>query len=118
RHARFNDTLYQLEPDVKESPGGLRDLFGAQTIAKLTDPALLAQGGSPARALDDAEELLLRVRSILNLEAKRHYNVVSPERAAAGSRTTRWRASSSTPAAFRSRRSFRPAPTARRSCGS
>src|SRR4029078_976982 len=45
RHARFNDTFYQLEPDVKESPGGLRDLFAAQTIALLTDPALLAQGG-------------------------------------------------------------------------
>ena len=46
RHAKFNDTLYQLEPDVKESPGALRDLFGAQTIAKLTDPALLSRGGS------------------------------------------------------------------------
>ena len=44
RHARFNDTLYQLEPDVKEAPGGLRDLFGAQTIAMLTDPALLGAG--------------------------------------------------------------------------
>ena len=66
RHARFNDTLYQLEPDVKEAPGGLRDLFGAQTIAKLTDPALLGRGrlraararrrrGVPAaRALDAA----------------------------------------------------------------
>lgn len=79
RHARFNDTLYQLEPDVKESPGGLRDLFGAQTIAKVTDPALLAQGGSGARALEDAEEFLLRVRSILHLEAKRHHNVLSHE---------------------------------------
>ena len=46
RHARFNETLYQLEPDVKEAPGGLRDLFGAQTIARLTDPALLGQGGA------------------------------------------------------------------------
>jgi [protein-PII] uridylyltransferase len=29
RHAKFNDTAYSLEPNIKESPGGLRDL---QTI--------------------------------------------------------------------------------------
>jgi [protein-PII] uridylyltransferase len=79
RHVKFNDTLYQLEPDVKEAPGGLRDLFGSRTIAKLTDPALLGQGGSGIRALEDAEEFLLRVRSILHLEAKRHHNVLGHE---------------------------------------
>ena len=79
RHARFNDTLYQLEPDLKESPGGLRDLFAAQTIAKLTDPRLLAQGGSEPQALADAEEFLLRLRAILHLETKRHHNVLSHE---------------------------------------
>jgi [protein-PII] uridylyltransferase len=79
RHARFNDTLYQLEPDVKEAPGGLRDLFGAQTIAMLTDPVLLGQGGAGPRALEDAEEFLLRVRSILHLEAKRHHNILGHE---------------------------------------
>lgn len=79
RHARFNDTLYQLEPDVKESPGGLRDLFAAQTIAALTDPALLSQGGSGPRALEDAEDFMLRVRSILHLEAKRHHNILGHE---------------------------------------
>lgn len=79
RHGKYNDTLYQLEPDVKESPGGLRDLFGAQTIAKLTDPALLGQGGSAPRVLEDAEEFLLRVRSVLHLEAGRHHNILSHE---------------------------------------
>jgi [protein-PII] uridylyltransferase len=79
RHARFNDTIYQLEPDVKDSPGGLRDLFAARTIARLTAPGLLGQGGSGLRALEDAEEFLLRVRSILHLESKRHHNVLSHE---------------------------------------
>lgn len=79
RHGRFNDTLYQLEPDLKESPGGLRDLFGAQTIAKLTDPALLSQGGPPLRLLEDAEEFLLRVRSVLHLETGRNHNILSHE---------------------------------------
>ena len=65
---------------MKESPGGLRDLFGAQTIAKLTDPgAARARAGPAPRALEDAEEFLLRVRSILHLEAKRHHNVLGHE---------------------------------------
>ena len=79
RHARFNDTFYQLEPDVKEAPGGLRDLFGAMTIAKLTDPALFGRPGGDPRSLDDAEEFLLRVRSVLHLETKRHHDVLSHE---------------------------------------
>jgi [protein-PII] uridylyltransferase len=79
RHARFNDTLYQLEPDVKEAPGALRDLFAAQTIAKLTVPDLLRQGGPDSRVLEDAEEFLLRVRSVLHAETRRHHDILSHE---------------------------------------
>jgi [protein-PII] uridylyltransferase len=34
RHAKFNDTAYKLEPNIKESPGGLRDLHVILWIAQ------------------------------------------------------------------------------------
>jgi [protein-PII] uridylyltransferase len=79
RHARFNATLYQLEPDVKESPGALRDLAATRTIALLTDPLLLRRGPADAARFDDAENFLLRVRSTLHMETDRNQNVLSHE---------------------------------------
>jgi [protein-PII] uridylyltransferase len=34
RHAKFNDTAYSLEPNIKESPGGLRDLQTVLWVAQ------------------------------------------------------------------------------------
>jgi len=34
RHAKFNDTAYSLEPNIKESPGGLRDLHTILWLAQ------------------------------------------------------------------------------------
>ena len=34
RHAKFNDTAYSLEPNIKESPGGLRDLHNILWLAQ------------------------------------------------------------------------------------
>ncbi|MFL6448868.1 MAG: HD domain-containing protein [Bryobacteraceae bacterium] len=36
RHARFNDTPYHLEPNVKESPGGIRDLHLLRWLGQLS----------------------------------------------------------------------------------
>ncbi len=79
RHAKFNGTLYQLEPDTKDAPGALRDLLAVRTIARLTDPALLGRGPADPARLDEAEDFLLRVRSIVHLEQKRNQNVLSHE---------------------------------------
>jgi [protein-PII] uridylyltransferase len=79
RHARFNGTLYQLEPDTKDAPGALRDLLAVRTIARLTDPGLLGRGPADPARLDEAEDFLLRVRSIVHLERKRNQNVLGHE---------------------------------------
>jgi [protein-PII] uridylyltransferase len=79
RHAKFNDTLYQLEPDVKEAPGSLRDLMAARTLAVLTDPLLLRRVSADPERLDEAEDFMLRVRSILHLECGRNQNVLGHE---------------------------------------
>ena len=79
RHAGFNGTFYQLEPDIKDAPGALRDLMAVRTIAALTDPALLDRGPADRARLDEAEEFLLRLRSILHVEHKRNKNVLNHE---------------------------------------
>ena len=79
RHARFNGTLYQLEPDIKDAPGALRDLTATRTIAMLADPVLLRNSPSGAMAFDAAEDFLLRIRSVLHLECGRNENELSHE---------------------------------------
>ncbi len=46
RHAKFNDTAYNLEPNIKESPGGLRDLHMIMWITQ----SLNMQKRSPGKS--------------------------------------------------------------------
>jgi len=79
RHARYQDTPYALEPNCKESPGGLRDL---QVILWMTRAAgfggtwrEVAQNGlltaPEARDLRRAEQAFKRLRIELHLLAGR-----------------------------------------------
>jgi [protein-PII] uridylyltransferase len=79
RYADFNDTLYQLEPDVKKAPGGLRDISAVRLLATLARDAFAAAGPASIDRLSEAEEFLLRVRSILHVDARRDANVLTHE---------------------------------------
>jgi len=79
RHARFDDTDFNLEPNLKESPGGLRDL---QTITWISRAAglgtkwtELAKAGlisrSEARQIARHDTLLQTLRTRLHYLARR-----------------------------------------------
>ncbi len=75
RHRRFDDTAQNLEPNVKEGPGGLRDIqivswvarrhFGTGTLAGLVDHGVLT--AEESSALQAAQRFLWRVRYSLHL---------------------------------------------------
>lgn len=86
RHSRFDDTVYQLEPDVLNAPGGLQDVLAASHIARLRQDLDLGQGPTTPGALEAAEEFLLRVRSILHEHQGRDRNVLTHELQEEGAR--------------------------------
>jgi len=70
RHHRYDDTAYKLEPNVKGSPGGLRDIqmigwvakrhFGVRTLDELVQHNFLTPG--QLQMLNDGQAFLWRVR--------------------------------------------------------
>ena len=79
RHHKFDDTGYNLEPNVKEGPGGLRDIqtiawvarrhFGADTLAGLVDHGFLT--AEELAALESGRRFLWRVRFALHVLTRR-----------------------------------------------
>lgn len=75
RHNRYDDTAYKLEPNVKGSPGGLRDIqmigwvakrhFGAASLDELVAHHFLTRG--QLKLLKDGQAFLWRVRWGLHL---------------------------------------------------
>ena len=75
RHAKYADTEYSLEPNVKGSPGGLRDLqligwlaqrhFGWSSVRELTDNQFLTEAESTT--VIHGQEFMWRVRYALHM---------------------------------------------------
>lgn len=79
RHMRFDDTAYNLEPNIKEGPGGLRDIqtiswvtqrqFGTQQLHELVEHDFLSE--HEHRALARGRDFLWQVRCGLHYLAGR-----------------------------------------------
>jgi [protein-PII] uridylyltransferase len=80
RHKRYGDSVYLLEPQLKEGEGGLRDLHTALWLAKVKykvhSLAELVQRGIISEAemgeVVGAQDFLLRVRNALHFASRRH----------------------------------------------
>ncbi len=85
RHKRFNETIYQLEPDIKDAPGGLRDFQLSRWIGRilydlerLEDyPVHDLLGTEELSRIMDAQQFLLLIRNHLHFLTGRNRNVLS-----------------------------------------
>jgi len=85
RHAKYGSTIFHLEPNVKDTPGGLRDYNVACWLTQLS--AMDKLGGWPdpeallppatRRQLDSALEFLVSVRCFLHFRHGRDDNALS-----------------------------------------
>lgn len=79
RHEKYNDTEYNLEPNVKGSPGGLRDIqtilwIGRREYGRLSLHAMIGKGfitESEYRLMISSQAFLWKVRYALHMLAKR-----------------------------------------------
>lgn len=80
RYAKYDDTGYKLEPNVKESPGGLRDIHTVAWVMKrhfnvLTLTELRKRGFLSKQECDElfaGQDFLWRVRFALHMITGRH----------------------------------------------
>jgi len=86
RHAKYGNTVFHLEPNIKEAPGGLRDYNVACWMALLSaldqerrwpDPASLMPDST--RQLQPALEFLTSVRTFLHYRQGRDDNMLTWE---------------------------------------
>ena len=84
-YAKFGGTVFLLEPNIKKSKGGLRDLhliqwvgqarYGIGTIQELSNQGILVL--PDYQVLQEAQEFLWRVRGFLHFEAKRAQDILT-----------------------------------------
>jgi [protein-PII] uridylyltransferase len=79
RQAQFNGTIYQLEPDIKNAPGGLRDIAAIRYLQALGGDRFDADRARSSSTVQEAEDFLLRIRGVLHAETGRDANTMTHE---------------------------------------
>lgn len=75
RHAKFHETIYHLEPNIKETPGGLRDLHVLEWMKKLRqDVTAVSPWMNP---VDDPRDFLWSTRCFLHYRSNRDNNLLT-----------------------------------------
>jgi [protein-PII] uridylyltransferase len=74
RHSKFHDTIYHLEPNVKETPGAMRDLHLVHWLSMLRNVE-----DEFAQGLDGARDFLSNLRCKLHYKYGRDNNVLNFE---------------------------------------
>jgi len=74
RHLKYEDTIYNLEPNIKEAPGGLRDIqmigwvakrhFGVKSLDQLAEHGFLTE--HEFKQLDAGQDFLWQIRFALH----------------------------------------------------
>jgi [protein-PII] uridylyltransferase len=77
RHSKFNRTVYHLEPNIKESPGGIRDLHLLRWLSQLSPQS--ASLRNFCDELEDAPRFLCTLRCFLHFQAGRDNNLLTFE---------------------------------------
>jgi [protein-PII] uridylyltransferase len=88
RHAKYGGTLFHLEPNIKDCPGGLRDVHVCRWISKIQNGGVEPAGkklsrngsetieGSDREEFQQAVEFLYRVRCFLHYRHERDDNTL------------------------------------------
>ena len=75
RYARYQNTIYHLEPNIKEAPGGLRDLQLLGWLHQLRDDSLVASEW--LNGLGPSREFVSTLRCFLHYRSGRDDNILS-----------------------------------------